>query len=416
MWHNRRARYSTKNDDAYFPFSMDVINLTDKGVLSSEMAQHLDPPISVLTNMHYPQLSTNSGDVIIPSLSKRIAVNTPLVNRNFGIEESYKAMSGRDLNYFASWTKLVPSGMIPYAASSNAYFTPFVENLSFNYIRTSDDIVYQSNSNLHELLAVIESQVIKGGCPEIPLTNRNIGNQFCCEAFTKVDHINNIRLELMRHNVNRFEMHQLPQCPTNNHYDFTVCDMDVNDKTEDSSDYIHAFSFRTLQNECSSQIYASHQAKGFDISYANLLTKQPARIEVGFKQIDSAVQMSLDKHSRDKRIIYHHPYLNCSRKYQSETKRYFRENGGIAGPPLANLSQAYSLAKWARKMEKEGRWMHSELTSHVKTMPIYDPSMSVCFMFDVYISNYYYYHNYYYYYNYLLLLLLLILLLVLILF
>jgi len=377
MWHTRRARFSTSQDDSYFPFSPELIKAEDKGVLSREYAGHMDPPISVLTNLYYPRRSTRANDVIIPDLFNRVSTNSSEVSRHFNNQEQYKAMTGRDMNYRFGWSKIIPNGMVAVEKpKNNPLGIPFVEHLSFNYVRTSDDRVYHSNCNLHELLAVIEAQIIKGGCPEIALNDDDeLTQRYCCEAFNKLDNENNEEFEKLHHNINRYAIHQIPQCPTNDYYNTMMCDLDVNEITEEGSNYIHAFCFRPMQHECSKLIYQSLRTMGYLLDYPAVLKNHIAYVECGFMKLDAGLEMSASKHQREKRIHYFHPYLNYSNKYKKETEEFFAPSGGgISAPPMANSSQAWNMARWCRRMEKDARWLHSELSAPVKSLPIYDPS------------------------------------------
>ena len=353
---------SLRNDDDFFPLSPTIFRARRFNVLPITMAQHIEPPFSVVNSLYKRNHHCLANSFYTSYHGSGVGneeKDWKKAPRNMLQEQTWQLLSPSCADYSLGFTDVLLNGQIMSDMDvSTIEDMPSLQKMAFDPV--PGHLPYgERPPTLEQGLARRHLELFRdarhkwSGCPESDLDRDRGPLPRCwhCEREKELTTTDEERAEMAFNSI-----HKHPRCPRNSSIHTIVGNLDVNQLTAngDPAHFTHVYSIKPLlQSTLMAQKDSIFREHRLDVHARQHLTHRISQLEIGFLSPDSALEMSLEADKRDKVVWRDHPYLEKTPIFREEQKKLQTH---IAGPPLSNPSQTYLMNLWAEHQVANNQW------------------------------------------------------------
>ena len=286
-------------------------------------------------------------------------------------EENWKTLSLAELDRACGFTHICPAGLVmtPFAYELDWPDRPFAESAAFDRQMDETEDLYRpyETSLPREFLSIPEEEVhVWAGCGQRPLSEQDSVDYCCASVRRNAYESTEFGIRQRHRNAVR---NQRVECVRNRGVYTHINNKNVNQLTplrpgDDKAHYIHMFACRPMTTERISvkdEVLNQNSYDRRDLTPEELERLYPDQLEIGFCQMHSAVETSLDKDVQSRLIAQTHPFAGESRDFQRLEERLIANNES-KGAALPNADQVYDLGKYRNLNIELNRWNENQVS------------------------------------------------------
>lgn len=373
-----------RNADDWFPLSSNIHKYVEAKTLPFTDAAHLDSSFQCVKNQTFGRLrdskSHSEGSVaelVANPLFDEAEVNPDDDNdhaareaqvdelrhiaeyqvgsaRAFQIEEPWKTLTLAELDTAVGFSQICPQGLTMQQAGHILEWPEraFAESAVFDKQQEDTEEFYRprEESDAREFLSVAEEEIyLWAGCGQRPLADAD-GKHYCCPSVPKKEYESS---EFFKRQQHRSAVrNQRVECERNKGIWTHMSNRNVNQltplrKCDNQNRYISVYAFVPMNGErtlIKEEILNQDSYLRRDLTMEELAKLYPAEIELGFMELHSGLEQSVDRDLKARIQCQTHSFKSETPAFQRVEQRLLLQDNR-KGPAYPNESQLYQMAE-----------------------------------------------------------------------
>ena len=302
---------------------------------------------------------------------RRNAENLIGSGRLYRQEENWKSLSLAEIDAACGFTQIVPAGLElkPYNYQLDWPDRPFAESSAFDrQMDETEDLFRPYEASLsREFLSIPQEEIhIWAGCGQ-RFVSEEESPDYCCGSVRR-NAYDSSEFGIRQRHRNAVR-NQRVECSRNQGVYTHINNKNVNKLTplrpgDNKANYIHMFSLTPITNERVSvkdEVLNQDCYLRRDLTVDEMERLYPDQVEIGFLQLHSAVESSLDKDVQSRLVAQTHPFAGESVEFLREEERLLHHNDS-KGAAFPNADQLYDLGEFRLLNIDLHRWGEEQIS------------------------------------------------------